>query len=131
MIEQEKERLEERKLVDIPPPPISQSIQAEPSISQTMIQRKPPLFRIAALVGIGLVLIAATLFLFRPKAQTIAEDTQGINLLRRLVQFKKPEKAPEAEVLGQLSVTSEPAGATVLVGDEKKGVTKISNKMLN
>ncbi|MCI0611991.1 TonB family protein [bacterium] len=126
MIEQEKERIEERRSVDIPPPPpISQSIQSQPSISQTMIQRKSPFFRIAVLVGIGLVLIAATLFLFKPKAQTIAEDTQGINLLRRLVQFKQPEKAPEAEALGQVSVTSEPAGATVWVGDEKKGVTPL------
>ncbi len=125
MIEQEKERIEERRSVDIPPPPISQSIQPQSSISQTMIQRKPPLLRIAVLVGIGLVLIAATLFLFRPKAQSIAEDTQGINLLRRLVQFKKPEIAPEAEVLGHLSVTSEPAGAAVFFGNEKKGVTPL------
>jgi TonB family protein len=125
MVEEEKAKVEERRSVDIPPPlPISQSIQDQPSISQTMIQRKSPLLRIAVLVGIGLVLIGATLFLVRPKTQTLSEDTQGINLLRRLVQLKKPEKPPE-QVLGQLSVTSEPAGATVLIGDENKGVTPL------
>jgi len=126
MIDQEKARMEERKSVDIPPPlPISQSIPPQPSISQTMIQTKPPLIRLAVLIGIGLVLIGATLFLFRPKAQTVAEDSQSINLLRRLVQFKKPEQPPPPQVLGQLSVTSEPAGATVFFGDEKKGVTPL------
>jgi TonB family protein len=125
MIVEEKARMEERKSVDIPPlPPVSQSIPSQGSISKTMIQAKPPLFRLAVLIGIGLVLIGATLFLFRPKAQTANEDTQGISLLRRLVQLKKPEKPPE-EILGQLSVTSEPAGATVMLGEEKKGVTPL------
>jgi TonB family protein len=125
MIDLEKARMEERKSVDIPPPPpVSQSIEAQPSISKTMIQTKPPLFRLAVLIGIGLVLIGATLFLFRPKAQTISDDNQSINLLRRLVQLKKPEQPP-AQVLGQLSVTSEPAGATVFFGEEKKGVTPL------
>jgi TonB family protein len=125
MIEQEKVRMEERKSVDIPPPPpVSQSIPPQPSISKTMIAPKPPLLRLAVLIGIGLILIGATLYLFRPKAQTLGEDTQGINLIRRLVQLKKPEKPPE-QILGQLSVTSEPAGATVMIGDEKKGVTPL------
>jgi TonB family protein len=127
MIDQEKARMEERRSVDIPPPPpVSQSIPPQSSISQTMIKTRPPLFRLAVLIGIGLILIGATLFLFRPKAQTVGEDTQGINLLRRLVQLKKPEpQAPTQPVLGQLSVTSEPAGATVMIGDEKKGVTPL------
>jgi TonB family protein len=126
MIEDEKVKVDERNTFERQMAASSQAIEAPASISQTMIQRKPPLFRIAVLSGMGLVLIGATLFLFRPQAQesTQADDSQSINLLRRLVQLKKPEKPPE-EILGQLSVTSEPAGATVLIGNEKKGVTPL------
>ncbi len=125
MVEEEKARLHDRHTLESQSSATSQAIPPQPSISQTVIQRRSPLFRISVLLVAGLILIGATLFFVRRTSEIgYTGDSQGINLLRRLVQIKKAEQTP-IPVLGQLSVTSEPPGATVLIGDEKKGVTPL------
>jgi TonB family protein len=106
-------------------PPTSISMPPQPPPVTQPAKSKFSMLRLGALAVIGLVLIGATLFLVRRNSgASDSGDTQQIDLLRRLVEKQRDSQTPEI-VLGQINVTSQPPGANVFIGDEKKGVTPI------
>jgi TonB family protein len=113
----------------IPPTSISQSIPpppVAPAAAAAVPKQKFSMFRLGALALAGLVLIAATLFLVRRNSgANVSGDNQQIDLLRRLVEKQRETQTPESTNIGQINLTSEPPGATVMIGDENKGVTPI------
>ncbi len=127
MINDEADKRQQEAPASIPPTSINQPMQPPPSVVTTT-KPKSSMFRLGALVVAGLVLLGATLFLVRMKSGSNENDgNEQIDHLRRLNEKKMSEQpTPSAvPVLGQINVTSEPAGATVFVGDEKKGVTPV------
>jgi TonB family protein len=118
------EEADRRTPDSIPPTSISLPPQPPPVVPQPA-KSKSVMFRLGGLVVIGLLLIGATLFLVRRNSgANETGDNQQIDLLRRLVEKQRDSKTPET-VLGQINVTSQPPGANVFIGEEKKGVTPI------
>jgi TonB family protein len=106
---------------------ISQAIAAAPPVVPAV--KKPGLKRIGILLAIGAVLIAATYFFTKPDAVGELADNSGIALLRRISERNKGD-AKQSPGLGQISITTEPAGAAVFINNEARGNTPLELKDL-
>jgi TonB family protein len=129
MIDEEADRREKDSIpptsISIPPAPPAPSTASAVAAAP---KQKSSMFRIGALAVAGLVLIGATLFLMRMRSG--GDDTKSndqIDHLRRINEKQRTEQAPGPAVptLGQINITSQPPGATVMIGEENKGVTPL------
>jgi TonB family protein len=81
----------------------------------------------AILVAVFIALVGGLIFLFKgkPEPKTVEQPTPTPPTVQQKPAKPKPQTVEFVASSGQISITSEPVGATVFLGEEEKGLTPL------